>query len=149
VRCFTEHPVGAYGLGTGPFYKTPDESAFLTWFRYLLLEERGDSLLIAPGTPRKWLEHAKEIKVQDAPTHFGPMSYRIVSEVADGQILAEITPPRRNPPAQLVLRLRHPKKSPVKAVTVNGSPHTDFDPAKETIALPGALPGRVQVVASY
>lgn len=50
VRCFTEHPVVAYGWGAGPFYKTPDESAFLTWFRYLLLMEDGDTLMLAPGT---------------------------------------------------------------------------------------------------
>ncbi|MCX6376544.1 MAG: hypothetical protein NTU88_11020 [Armatimonadetes bacterium] len=149
VRCFTEHPVAAYGLGGGPFYKTPDESAFLTWFRYLLLTERGDSLIVAPGTPRKWLDHGKEISVQDAPTYFGPMSYRIISEVSDGRIRAEIVPPRRNPPAKLVVRLRHPAKSRIKSVAVNGSPHADFDPAKETVTLAGPFPERLDLSVQY
>jgi len=86
VRCFTEHPVDAYGLGAGPLYKTPDESAFLTWFRCLLLMEKGNDLWIAPGTPRAWMQHGKEIAVEEMPTYFGPVSYRIVSDAAQGRL---------------------------------------------------------------
>ena len=115
VRCFTEHPVAAYGLGAGPFYKVSDEAAFLNWFRYLLLMEKGNTLLIAPGTPRKWLEDGKEIRVEDAPTYFGPVSFRIVSEVSKGRIHVELQPPKRNPPEKLEIRLRHPDKLPIKS----------------------------------
>jgi hypothetical protein len=149
VRCFTEHPVVAYGIGQGPFYKTPDESAFLTWFRYLLLMEKGDTLVVAPGTPRRWLENGKEIKVEGAPTYFGPISYRIISEVAKDCIHVEMRPPRRNPPAKLEVTLRHPSKSPIRSVYVNGQSHSDFDSVTGRIVLPGALPEVLDIKVSY
>jgi len=149
VRCFTEHPILAYGIGAGPFYKTPDESAFLTWFRYLLLMEKNDALVLCPGTPRKWLEHGKEIKVEGAPTYFGPTSYRVVSDVDNGRIHVELQPPRRNPPARIVVTLRHPDKSAIKSVRVNGQPHSDFDSIAGRIILPGDLPDRLEILAEY
>jgi len=149
VRCFTEHPILAYGIGAGPFYKTPDESAFLTWFRYLLLMEKNDALVLCPGTPRKWLEHGKEIKVEGAPTYFGPTSYRVVSDVDNGRIHVELQPPRRNPPARIVVTLRHPNKSAIKSVRVNGQPHSDFDSTAGRIILPGDLPDRLEILAEY
>ncbi|MCL6630406.1 MAG: hypothetical protein K6U00_12490, partial [Armatimonadetes bacterium] len=149
VRCFTEHPILAYGIGAGPFYKTPDESAFLTWFRYLLLMEKNDALVLCPGTPRKWLEHGKEIKVEGAPTYFGPTSYRVVSDVDNGHIHVELQPPRRNLPARIVVTLRHPDKSAIKSVRVNGQPHSDFDSTAGRIILPGDLPDRLEILAEY
>ena len=149
VRCFTEHPVNAYGLGAGPFYKTPDEAAFITWFRHLLMMEQDDTLIVAPGTPREWLEDGKEIKFEDAPTYFGPMSYRIISEVSKGKIRVEMQPPKRNPSKKLEIKLRHPSKSPMKSVTLNGKPYSDFDPAREVISLPGDLPEKVEIIAGY
>jgi hypothetical protein len=34
---------------------------------------------------------------------------------------------------KVVLRLRHPDGKPMQSVTVQGKPHTDFDPKKETV----------------
>lgn len=147
VRCFAEHPVEAYGLGVGPFYKTPDEAAFLTWFRYLLLMERGSDLLIAPAVPRAWLEDGKEIAAEEMPTYFGPMSFRIVSEVSSGKIRAAVVPPRRNPPDRMIVRLRHPRKPIIRQVTVNGLTHGDFD--SETVTLQGPFPERMEIIAEY
>ncbi len=150
VRCFTEHPVAAYGLGAGPLYKTPDESAFLTWFRYLLLTERGNDLIIAPGTPRAWMQDGKEIVVEEMPTHFGPVSYRIVSEAAKGRVGVEITPPRRNPPEQIVVRLRYIRWLKHKSVTVNGSPHNiKNEYSRHTITLEGPFPERIEILVEY
>jgi hypothetical protein len=149
VRCFTEHPVSAYGLGAGPLYKTPDESAFLTWFRYLLLMEHGHDLWIAPGTPRAWLEDGKEIAVEEMPTYFGPASYRITSEASTGQVHVEITPPERNPPARLQVCLRHPKKLAIKSVDLNGPSCAGFDPGSETITIGGPFPERMEIDVVY
>ncbi len=149
VRCFTEHPVVASGWGAGPFYKTPDESAFLTWFRYLLLMEDGDTLILAPGTPRKWLEEGKEIEITDAPTYFGPTTYHIVSEVSKRRIRAKIVPPRRNLPMSLKLKLRHPSKLPINSVKIDGLPWSDFDVASETITIPMTARESLEIVAEY
>jgi hypothetical protein len=77
----------------------------------------------------------KRITVRNAPTHFGPVSYEIASHVAAGYIEATVDPPTRNAPGAIVIRLRHPEGKPMRKVTVNGQPHTDFDAAREIVRL--------------
>ena len=57
----------------------------------------------------------------------------------------------------MVLRFRHPKAAPIKAVTVNGPstgsgqgmPWTEFNKDKETITLLRGLTGTVALTAQY
>ena len=108
---------------------------FMEQFRSLLVWEDGKVLWLAKATPRHWLEQGKKISVQNAPTYFGTVAYEIVSDVDNRKIAATVEMPSRNPPKSVLLRFRHPKASPIKSVTVNGMPWTDFDPAKEVISL--------------
>ncbi len=141
VRCFIEHPVEAFGLGAGPFYKTPDENCWVNWLRNCLLMERGaDCLSIAPGVPREWF--AQGFSVQNMATYFGPVSYAVSS--ADHMTLE---PPKRNPPARLEVSFRHPDKKPIQTVTVNGAPHADFD--AEAVTIRGPWAGGLDLVVSY
>ncbi len=110
--------------------------------------EEGETLWLARATPRAWLEQGKKIAVKNAPTHFGPVAYEIVSHAERGTIAATVEMPSRNPPDAVLLRLRHPRAAPIKSVTVNGQPWTDFNPAKEMIRL-HSLQGTVRVEASY
>ncbi len=121
---------------------------FLELFRNLLVMEDGQTLWIARGTPRAWLEQGKKITVSGAPTYFGPLAYEIVSDVDHGQIAATIEVPSRNRPESVVVRFRHPKSAPIRSVTVDGKPWTDFDAAKETIRLNDPT-GSVKVIAVY
>jgi hypothetical protein len=68
--------------------------------------------------------------------------------VDNGTINATIELPSRKAPKDVVLRFRHPTSAPIKAVTVDGKPWTEFDAAKETITLKG-LSGTVAVQAKY
>lgn len=117
-------------------------------FRNMLVMEQGDSLWIARATPRAWLEQGKKIAIRNAPTCFGTTAYSIVSDAAHGRIAANIELPSRTPPKEVLLRLRHPKATPIKSVTVNGQACSDFDPAKEVVRLHD-LKGEVKVEARY
>ena len=139
---FREHTVG------GPPDKIFEESAFLERFRHMLVMEEGDTLWLARATPRAWLEQGKKISVKNAPSHFGTVSYEIISDLDNGKINATVEMPSRNPPKSLFLRFRHPKTAPIKSVTVNGKDWKDFDKDKEVIQLKG-LKGKVTVVANY
>jgi hypothetical protein len=119
----------------GPPDKIFEEAAFLERFRNLLVMEDGQNLWLARATPRAWLEQGKKISVKNAPTHFGPVDYEIVSNVDNGKVTATVKMPSRNPPKEVWLRLRHPKSAPIKSVTVNGKAWRDFDPAKEVVRL--------------
>jgi len=110
--------------------------------------EEGDVLWLARATPRNWLEQGKRIAVRNAPTHFGPVAYEIVSDVEHGRVVAEITLPSRNPPREVVLVLRHPASAPISAVKVNGKTWADFDPARGWVRLRG-LSGQAHLEVSW
>jgi hypothetical protein len=139
---FREHTTG------GPPDKIYEESCFLERLRMMLVMEQGQSLWIARGTPRAWLEQGRKISVKNAPTHFGTLAYEIISDADNGKITATVEVPARKAPKEVVLRFRHPKAAPIKSVTVNGKEWTGFDKGKESIALKG-LTGTVAVTAQY
>jgi hypothetical protein len=119
----------------GGWNKTHETGWFLCQSRLMLVMERGEDLWLAPFVTGEWLKEGQTVAVTDAPTRFGPVSYRIVSHVKDGVIEARIEPPKRSAPKAIVLRLRHPDGKPMRSVTVNRRAHTDFDPVKETIRI--------------
>lgn len=131
VRVFTEHPVVELGHGVGPFYKTPDESKSLIWLRAFLLREEGETLHLAQGVPRAWLAPGQHFGVQGMASFFGPVSYQV--EAGDTEITGQVRLTAGRLPQALHLHLRHPEQRPIQAVTVNGRPHADFDPAAEVV----------------
>jgi hypothetical protein len=132
----------------GPPDKIFEEAAFLERFRNLLVMEDGPNLWLARATPRVWLEQGRKISVKNAPTHFGTVDFEIASDVAHGRITAALKMPSRNAAKQVWLRLRHPKATPIRGVTVNGQDYLDLDPAKEVVKLHG-LTGNVSVEVRY
>jgi hypothetical protein len=129
---------------TGPPDKLFEESCFLERFRMMLVMEEGDVLWLARATPRAWLEQGQRIAVRNAPTHFGPVGYEIVSDVEHSRLVATVTLPSRNPPREVVLVLRHPASAPIAAVKVNGKEWTDFDAIRGWVRLRG-LSGQARV----
>ncbi len=63
-------------------------------------------------------------------------------------IIATVEIPTRKPAQSVIVRFRHPASAPIKSVTVNGQPWTEFDAAKETVTLK-SLSGTVAVKANY
>jgi hypothetical protein len=133
---------------TGGWNKTHETGWFLCQTRIMLVMERGDDLWLAPMVTNHWFKDKMKISVRNAPTQFGKVSYSITSAVAAGHIDAEIQAPKERPAQRIVIRLRHPEGKPMQSVTVQGKPHKDFDPAKETVTLaPSADP--ITVRAQY
>jgi hypothetical protein len=121
---------------------------FIENFRNLLVMEEGQSLWVARGTPRSWLEQGKRISVANAPTYFGTMAYEIVSDVDNGRITATVELPARRHAKSVLLRFRHPRAVAIKGVTVNGRRWRAFDASREVIRLTGQT-GKVVVEARY
>jgi len=132
----------------GAWNKTHETGWFLVQSRMMLVQERGDELWLAPFVTDRWLEDRNVVSVRNAPTRFGRVSYRLESHVAFGHINATIDVPERRAPSAVVIRLRHPESKPMRAVTVNGAPHTDFDPKGEWVRIANPT-GRVHLRADY
>jgi len=100
------------------------------------------------GTPRRWLRDGQEIAIENAPSHFGKVSYSIRSSIAAAAINAKVTLPLDKHPTKIVLRLRHPQALPIKSVSIQGKPWSNFDSKKEWIVLPTGVPA-IEFTAHY
>ena len=134
---------------SGAWDKTHETGYFLHQTREMLVQERGDELWLAPLITSNWLADGMSVAVTNAPTRFGRVSYRLTSHVRNGVIEAHIEPPARSAPKAIVLRLRHPDGKTLRAVTVNGKPHTDFDAKSETVRIVPDTTKPISVRASY
>lgn len=132
----------------GAWNKTHETGWFLVQTHRMFVAERGDELWLAPFVAQAWMKDGSTVAVERAPSSFGPVSYRIRSQVARGYIEAHVNPPGRATPGTIVLRLRHPAGKPIRSVTVNGAAWQDFDPSREIVRLP-ANRGALEVRATY
>ncbi len=146
MNCFTEHPITDFGLGFGPFFKTPDESQFIVNLRNHLLREEGDALYLLQGAPRAWLAPGKDICFEQMATYFGPVSFTL--HAGEGTLEIAVDADWRTVPEEMVFFLRTPEgKAPVGA-TLNGKalPASAID--GETIRLK-APEGKLNLTVRY
>ncbi len=120
VNCFTEHPITDFGLGFGPFFKTPDEAQFIVNLRNHLLREKGNALCLLQGAPRTWFDAGKTIRFENMATFFGPVSCSMQAE--KDAITLNVSASWRCAPEEIALYLRTPQgRTPVQ-VEINGAP---------------------------
>lgn len=120
-------PVDKWGR---QFYCPPNSAGnayFLEMLRHVLVQDwdlnedgEPETLRLLFATPKRWLEDGKIIKVERAPTAFGPVSMLVQSRLANGKITADIDLPQRNIPKQTLLRIRVPDGWRVTSAHVGG-----------------------------
>jgi hypothetical protein len=117
-------------------YCVPAQLVIPLMAKWMLVFEEPDAdvLWLCRATPRRWLAPGQRIVVERAATRWGMVSFA-VSTKDDGSVAAQIRLRRADFPAELRLRLRRPDARPIRAVTVNGQPHADFDPQGELIRI--------------
>jgi hypothetical protein len=113
--------------------KTHETGWFLCQTRTMFVTEHGDELWLAPFVTNHWLKDGMKVVVRNAPTRFGKVNYTINSAAAKGYIEVVVELPPHISAQKIVLRLRHPEGKRMRAVTVQGKPHTDFDSQEETV----------------
>ncbi len=144
TRMLTEHALPELGDWKGDHYKSSDEANAAGWLRYLFVREEGDELLLGQAVPREWLGTGRRCGVEQAATHFGPMS--LIFEGDEEGVTATLGGPRRNPPERIRLRFRCPEGREVRDVKVNGETRPVCE--EGWIDLPGDI-GNAEVRASY
>jgi len=83
-----------HGLGASNY-------AFM--LRHMLIHERGDELHLLMAVPDWWLAEGQVIRIERAPTHFGPMSLRVAGTARGVHV--KLDPSWRRPPKQIFLHL--------------------------------------------
>ena len=147
VNAFTEE-YRRWGVGSGPMYKIPDEARFVNRVCDMLVIEAVDELWLAPGTPKYWLEPGKVIKLDNAATIFGNVSYELRSGTVPNTIEASVNLPENISARKVKLFVRTPFEKPIKSVSVNGKEWNNWDRNKEAVVLP-ASGKKIDVLVSY
>jgi hypothetical protein len=132
-------------------YCTPAQmmAPLLTRWMLVFEEPASDTLWLAKGTPRAWLEDGQTIAVTRAPTAWGRLSFSLRSHLQAGRVEAAVELPSAPPAARVKLRLRVPAGHRIRSVTVNGKPWEQFDAGEETVTVPLGGEGRVALTVSY
>lgn len=135
----------------GQYFGPPStDGAWFELFRNMLIHERDDgALVLGLAAPRAWLADGQKIEIQRAPTYYGPLSMTIDSSASSGRITATVELSGRAYPRELLVRLRHPDRKPIRGVTVNGREWRDFDSAKEWVRIPQPSENTYRITASY
>ncbi|MDB6028238.1 MAG: hypothetical protein JWM68_4461 [Verrucomicrobiales bacterium] len=117
--------IGAEGTALQPlddggrqFYCPPNTASNGEWLwtlRHLLVQDfdlnndgTPETLRLAYGTPKRWLDDGKTIVVNRAPTAFGIVSFKLESHLSKGEVAAEVELPARNRPQKVLFRARLP-----------------------------------------
>lgn len=111
-------------------HKTHEEAWFLMDTRWMLYSERGQTLQLLIGVPRKYLENGKCIEVDKVASYFGPLSFRVLSKVDQGQIEAMVECTSDLLPHRVEFRLPHP--AGLKATDAKGG---TYNPETERVAI--------------
>ncbi|MGB9690194.1 hypothetical protein [Thermogutta sp.] len=149
VMMCNEHSSPELGYPAGDHFKSSDESNVTFWLRLMFIQEDGENLYLGRAIPRYWLRDGQRLRIERAPTYFGPMSLVMTSHSREGRIEVDMLPPERNPPQTIYLRIRHPDGKPLQRVTLNGQPYDKFDRDREWIVLPGQVEGTQKIIAYY
>jgi len=143
---FTEE-FHAWGHGSGPFYKIPDEAKFASRVRDMLVLEDGDTLYLAGGVPRRWLESKEGVRADRLATYFGEVSFYLRAGAESGVVEATVQLPSLRPAKTAWLVARTPGRR-IASVTIDGQKWTRIDAAREAIELPHS-PSKLEVRIRY
>jgi hypothetical protein len=113
------------------FYLPPNSTSNATWLitlRHLLIQDwdldedaRPETLRLLYAVPRRWLADARQIHIENAPTHFGNVSLRVEAKLSEGYVEARVEPPPR-PIKTMLLRAPLPEGWRIDSVEIDGTP---------------------------
>ncbi|MCC7499976.1 MAG: hypothetical protein IT160_20520 [Bryobacterales bacterium] len=112
------------------WHKTHEEAWFLLQTRWMLYQERGDTLLLLGGIPRRYLDPGKKIELRRVASYFGPINLRVQADEGGDAVNAEIECNSDRKPKTVAVRVPDPlHRSPVH---VAGG---EYDAASETVII--------------
>lgn len=94
---------------------------FIDCYRNMLLIEDVGALWLMKGTPRAWTKDGCVVRVEDAPTYFGNLSYTTESHLDSGYITEKVVLPADEKLTKVFLRFRLPEGYRIVSVSVNGT----------------------------
>jgi len=132
-------------------YCTPAQMVAPLLTRWMLVYEDpiSDTLWLAKGTPRSWLEDGRTIAVSRAPTAWGRISFSLHSHLQAGRVEGLVELPEMPLTGRVKLRLRVPEGHQIQSVVLAGKPWTQFDAEEESVTVPVESKRPLPLTISY
>lgn len=133
---WTAGEVSGINGGTALFC-IPAQQTIPLLVRWMLVLEDSDQerLYFGKGLPRNWVGSGKEIRIDQAPTRWGRVNYRLLTDISAKKATARVELARPGEPKEIQVKLRLPSENVLQSVTVNGAPTTLGGPQKDTVII--------------
>jgi len=154
---FHDHTRGSWTAGevsgiTGgtALFCIPAQLTIPALVRWMLVLEDSDEnrLYLAKGLPRDWVASGKEIRIDQAPTRWGRVDFRMQKKNAK-RIVATVDFPGENRPKELHVKFRLPVQNTLAGITVNGQKARIGGPHKDTAIFAAGQAKHFEVVAEF
>jgi hypothetical protein len=123
--------------GDSGTYCVPAQQTIPLLVRWMLVLEDSDEdrLYLAKGLPREWVASGKEIRIEQAPTRWGKVTFSLVTKLSSKSIIGQVELGGATAPKELHFKLRLPAQDSLKTVAVNGEPVTLGGVHKDTVVI--------------
>ncbi len=134
--------------GDSATYCVPAQQTLPLLVRWMLVLEDSDEdkLYLAKGVPREWIVSGKEIRIEQAPTRWGRVSFGLEAKPSAKSIIGHVELSGARAPKEVHFKLRLPIQASLRSVTVNGQPATLGGIHKDTVILTTRKEKRFEVV---
>ncbi|MGA8274327.1 MAG: Tat pathway signal protein [Candidatus Sulfotelmatobacter sp.] len=123
--------------GDSATYCVPAQQTIPLLVRWMLVLEDSDEdkLYLAKGLPREWVASGKEIRIEQAPTRWGKVSFSLVTKTSSKSVVAQVELSGAKVPQEMHFKLRLPAQTSLQTVAVNGRPVTLGGAHKDTVII--------------
>jgi hypothetical protein len=111
--------------------------------RWMMVFEDSDEdrLYFGKGLPREWVVSGKEIRIDQAPTRWGRVNFRMIADAIDRVTATIALAADRRPPKEIQVTFRLPTGYKLRSVVANGRPVEVGEIHRDTVLL---VPGNTR-----
>jgi hypothetical protein len=137
--------------GDSGTYCVPAQQTIPLLVRWMLVLEDSDEdrVYLAKGVPRDWLISGKDIRIEDAPTRWGRVSFSLSAKSSVKSVVGQVELSGESAPKEAHVKLRLPLQTVLQSVTVNGQPASLGGVHKDTVIITTKNERRFEVVGRW
>lgn len=134
--------------GDSGTYCVPAQQTIPLLVRWMLVLEDSDEdkLYLAKGLPREWVVSGKEIRIEQAPTRWGRVTFSLVTKPSSKSIVGQVELSGATVPREVHFKLRLPARASLQTVAVNSRPVTLGGAHKDTVIIDTKNQRRFEVI---
>jgi hypothetical protein len=137
--------------GDTALFCIPAQQTIPLLVRWMLVLEDSDEdrIYFGKGLPRDWVASGKEIRIAEAPTRFGRISFSLKADTAAKKVNAKVDLGKAGGVKEVHVKLRMPTAQAVQRVTVNGQVVELSASSRDTVIFPTGGKTRFEVIGEF